>query len=49
MPHVERRQGDDRRRPSVWAFQSKLNLHSLTAYRITPNDTGREGWSDGPR
>ena len=42
MPHVERRAGDDRRRPSVWAFQSKLNLHSLAAYRVTPNDPGRD-------
>jgi hypothetical protein len=42
MPHVERRVGDDRRRPSVWAFQSKLNLHSLAAYRITFGDSSRE-------
>jgi hypothetical protein len=42
VPHIERRVGDDRRKPSVWAFQSKLNLHTLAGYRIVPNDPSRE-------
>jgi len=42
MPHIERRAGEDRRRPSVWAFQSTLNFHGLAGYRMTPSDPGRE-------